>query len=268
MKKVIITSLLLLHLFVSAQKRELGKVTIDELKESVCPTDSSAPAAILFNLGEVKLDFVEGKGFMLNTKVKTKIKIYKKEGYELANQFVRYYIGGNVKESVLFRDAATYNLVNGKIEKSKLKSDGEFDDMEQRDSMERAFQSGEYSALEENKTAINEVKRMQLLAGLITESQLNEEEQLDSKEQELVDAVLGDINEGIDFDAILKKVKSLANKGLLTAAMASVILSSCGSSNDTFKREVENAKKIDSLERVQQAKIDSVTNSMTTGVYK
>jgi len=128
MKKVIITSLLLLHLFVSAQKRELGKVTIDELKESVCPTDSSAPAAILFNLGEVKLDFVEGKGFMLNTKVKTKIKIYKKEGYELANQFVRYYIGGNVKESVLFRDAATYNLVNGKIEKSKLKSDGEFDE--------------------------------------------------------------------------------------------------------------------------------------------
>jgi hypothetical protein len=123
-------------------------------------------------------------------------------------------------------------------------------------------------ALEENKTAINEVKRMQLLAGLLKENQLNEEEQLDSKEQELVDAVLGDINEGIDFDTILKKVKSLANKGLLTAAMASVILSSCGSSNDTFKREVENAKKIDSLERVQQAKIDSVTNSMTTGVYK
>lgn len=56
-------------------------------------------------------------------------------------------------------------------------SDGEYDDMEQRNDMEQAFQSGEYSALEEgkkNKAAINEVKRMQLLAGLITESQLNE----------------------------------------------------------------------------------------------
>lgn len=128
MKKVITASLLLLHLLVFAQKRELGKVTIDELKESICPSDSSAPAAVLFNLGEVKLEFIEGKGFVLNTKVKTKIKIYKKEGYELANQFVRYYIGGNVKESVFFRDAATYNLVDGKIEKSKLKSDGEFDE--------------------------------------------------------------------------------------------------------------------------------------------
>jgi hypothetical protein len=99
---------------------------------------------------------------------------------------------------------------------------------------------------------------------------LNEEEQLDSKEQELVDAVLGnDLQEGIDLNKILAKVKSLANKGLLTAAMASVILTSCGeSANDTFKRELDNAKKVQGLEQVQQAKIDSVTNSMTTGQYR
>jgi hypothetical protein len=100
---------------------------------------------------------------------------------------------------------------------------------------------------------------------------LNEEkEKLDSKEQELVDAVLGnDLQEGIDLNKILAKVKLLASKGLFTAAMASVILTSCGeSANDTFKRELDNAKKVQGLEQVQQAKIDSVTNSMTTGQYR
>ena len=51
-------------------------------------------------------------------------------------------------------------------------SKGEYDDMEQRNDMEQAFQSGEYSALEEGKKSkaksqISEAKRMQHLAGLI-----------------------------------------------------------------------------------------------------
>lgn len=111
-----------------AQNRELGKVTIQELEEKICPTDSSAVAAILFSIGEVHFEFIEGKGFVLNTNVKTKIKIYKKEGYDWANKTVRYYIGGSTKERVSFKNELTYNLVNNKIEKSKIKSDGEFDE--------------------------------------------------------------------------------------------------------------------------------------------
>ncbi|WP_295333402.1 DUF3857 domain-containing protein [Flavobacterium sp.] len=127
MKKLILILLLLSHL-TFAQKRELGKVTVDELKEKVCPMDSTAAAAVLFNIGEVRFTFIEGRGFVMNTKVRTKIKIYKKEAYELANKSVRYYVGGNVKERLNFKDAATYNLVNGKVEKTKLKSEGEFDE--------------------------------------------------------------------------------------------------------------------------------------------
>jgi hypothetical protein len=62
------------------------------------------------------------------TEVKTRIKIYKKEGYDWANKKVQYYIGDNSKEIVSYSDAITYNLVGGKIEKTKLKSDGEFDE--------------------------------------------------------------------------------------------------------------------------------------------
>ena len=127
MKKLVLL-LLFIGVNMIAQNRELGKVTIQELEEKVCPTDTSAVAAILFSVGEVHFEYIEGKGFVLNTNVITKIKIYKKEGYDWANKSVRYYIGGNTKERVIFKNEITYNLVNGKIEKSKIKSDGEFDE--------------------------------------------------------------------------------------------------------------------------------------------
>ena len=129
MKKLVLL-LLFIGVNMIAQNRELGKVTIQELEEKVCPTDTSAVAAILFSVGEVHFEYIEGKGFVLNTNVITKIKIYKKEGYDWANKSVRYYIGGNTKERVIFKNEITYNLVNGKIEKSKIKSDGEFDEKE------------------------------------------------------------------------------------------------------------------------------------------
>jgi hypothetical protein len=113
---------------VFGQKYELGKVTVEELQEKAFAKDTSAVAAILFNVGDVQINFNQGTGFTINTIVKTKIKIYKKEGYDWANKAVRYYIGGNSKEKVSFSNAATYNLVDGKVVKTKLKSDGEFDE--------------------------------------------------------------------------------------------------------------------------------------------
>ena len=124
MKKLIL--LVLFPIFVLAQKFELGNVTIEELKEKVHPTDSSAVAAILFTKGKSYFEFVENSHFILITEVEIKIKIYKKEGYEWANNEVSYYIGGHDDESVQFSKAFTYNLVNGKIEKTKLNSENEF----------------------------------------------------------------------------------------------------------------------------------------------
>jgi transglutaminase-like putative cysteine protease len=122
---------ILIFLFVSlssihAQNFELGKVSIAELQEKVHPKDTAAVAAILFEKGVNSFEYSQENGFVMITEVKARIKIYKKEGYDWANKKVRYYIGGNSKETVSFSDAVTYNVVNGKIEKTKLKSDGEF----------------------------------------------------------------------------------------------------------------------------------------------
>lgn len=109
-----------------AQKKELGNVTIEELKEKVYPKDSSAVATVLFEKGKTYFEYSQEDGFLLITNVEVKIKIYKKEGYEFANKSVRFYVGGTAKENISFSKAVTYNLNNGQIEKTKLKSEGEF----------------------------------------------------------------------------------------------------------------------------------------------
>ena len=110
----------------NAQNRKLGKVTVEELQEKQHPLDTTAAAAILFNEGTVTFRYDDTDGFVKITTVKTKIKIYKKEGYQYANQAVEYYTVAQSRDKLSFYDVATYNLVNGKVEKTKIKSDGEF----------------------------------------------------------------------------------------------------------------------------------------------
>jgi Domain of Unknown Function with PDB structure (DUF3857)/Transglutaminase-like superfamily len=109
-----------------AQDFRLGHVSLAELQEKEHPKDPSADAAILFKKGMVKFEYNQNDGFVIVTEVKTRIKIYKKEGYEWANQEVSYNIDSGANEKLSFSDVVTYNLVDGKIEKTKIKSDGEF----------------------------------------------------------------------------------------------------------------------------------------------
>ncbi|GIQ60212.1 hypothetical protein Flavo103_33480 [Flavobacterium collinsii] len=113
---------------VTAQEFKPGKVSVAELEEKVHPKDSSAAAAILYRKGIARIEYDETEGFVVVTEVETRIKIYKKEGYDWANQKVWYRNESGFKEKVTFSDAVTYNLVGGKIEKTKLKSDGVFDE--------------------------------------------------------------------------------------------------------------------------------------------
>lgn len=120
--------LVLISFFGNAQEFELGKVSIKELEEKAHPKDTSAVAAILYSKGHTFFNYSESSGFVVVTEVETRIKIYKKEGYDWANKGIRYYIGATPNERASFSKAVTYNLVDGKIEKTKLKSDGEFNE--------------------------------------------------------------------------------------------------------------------------------------------
>ncbi|OXA82449.1 protein of unknown function [Flavobacterium aquidurense] len=112
----------------TAQNYELGKVTIAELQEKSNAKDTAAPAAILFKKGRTFFTYTEGKGLVVNNVYEFRIKIYKKEGLKWANQKVSYYVGyENLNDdTVNFSNAATYNLENGEIVKTKLNSEGSF----------------------------------------------------------------------------------------------------------------------------------------------
>jgi transglutaminase-like putative cysteine protease len=115
-------------LLVGAQEFELGKVTKDELQQKSHPAEPAAAAAVLFEKGSTYFDYNENDGFIMVTETDVRIKIYTKDGYDRANKIVKYYIGQSPTEKVVFSKAVTYNLVNGSIEKTKLKSEGEFDE--------------------------------------------------------------------------------------------------------------------------------------------
>ncbi|WP_438966482.1 DUF3857 domain-containing protein [Flavobacterium sp.] len=126
MKKILLFAIALCYQTIFSQKTELGKVTVEELSEKIHPIDTSAAAAYIFKTGETKFNLNTDGNWTVMTEVKVKIKIYNKKGFENANNQVAYFVGGNASEKVFFYDAVTYNLVDGKIQKSKLKSEGEF----------------------------------------------------------------------------------------------------------------------------------------------
>lgn len=109
-----------------SQEYKLGKVTEEELLETKHPTDTSAVAAYKFKTGYSRFILTGQGSWMLETDVNVKIKIYTKEGLDKANKEVSYYVGGNTAETINFSDAYTYNLVEGKIERTRLKNEGEF----------------------------------------------------------------------------------------------------------------------------------------------
>jgi hypothetical protein len=126
---LVILLFILFYSTINAQEFKLGKVSIAELEQKKHPKDTTAVAAILFKKGEAKFEYVQGEGFKVITEVAMRIKIYKKDGYDWANQEVRFISrNSSIKENVEFTDAVTYNLVAGKIEKTKLQSEGEFEE--------------------------------------------------------------------------------------------------------------------------------------------
>ena len=126
MRRFLLFVVLLASCALYAQDFALGGVTAKELKESIHPADSSAPAAILYRKGKTYFE-LRGLTWTLVTEVESRIKIYKKSGYEYANEEIYYYTGSSVKDCG-FSEAFTYNLENGSIVKTELNASDQYTD--------------------------------------------------------------------------------------------------------------------------------------------
>lgn len=137
-KRLIVFSLFVSFWFIGGEAQvaklpAFGKVSMDELKATECLIDSEAQAYYIFDKGQT--DFVyysttirtdeagSGKGFQMKYERHLRVKILDQAAVSaLADFELPLYTKGQDKEQIVFIKGFTYNLVDGKIVKTKLDS--------------------------------------------------------------------------------------------------------------------------------------------------
>ncbi len=120
MKSLFLFILLSLGLNSFAQDYRFGKVSKEELQEKFNPQDSSANATYLYKYRRTYFVYSQEDGFSIVTDVHERIKIYNQEGFNYANKIINLHKYRNEDEKVMGLKGYTYNLVDGKIEETKL----------------------------------------------------------------------------------------------------------------------------------------------------
>ena len=123
------TILLTFSLFTTllAQDYDFGYVSEEELLEKEHPIYKDADAAILYRSYNAYFTYTTNEGFLVNTEVHERIKIYNPDGYKYATKSVSLYEqDSKYKDDLRSLKAYTYNLENGNISKDKLSKDGVF----------------------------------------------------------------------------------------------------------------------------------------------
>lgn len=121
MKNYILLLLLCFSFSSVAQNYKFGKVSKEELEESVHPLDSTAEAAYLYSKRRTFYNFTKNEGFQVVNEIHQRIKIYNKDGFDKATQQIRFYKPeSGAKERVTGITAVAYNLEGGKIKKTKV----------------------------------------------------------------------------------------------------------------------------------------------------
>lgn len=110
----------------TAQNLKFGKVSKDELQEKTYGKDSTAVAAVLYRSHTTHYIYSQEDGFHVMTDVHERIKIYNKEGFDYATESIRLFRNGGTREKMMKLKANTFNLVDGKVVKTKLKKSDVF----------------------------------------------------------------------------------------------------------------------------------------------
>lgn len=120
---IFLTFLLTIQTF--AQDNRFGKVSKEELSKTRSTIDGEAPAEILYEKTEIKLDFMPSdRRLYVTQEVEGRIKVYDKNNTD--KHFLQLEIPmrapGSIREKIISFRMATYNLENGKIEETRIRN--------------------------------------------------------------------------------------------------------------------------------------------------
>lgn len=109
-----------------AQKEyKFGEVTKEELSESSCSIDKSANAAVLYKKQDTYF-MSTGGDTNLVTEIYERIKIYNKDGFDYATEYINLFKSGSTRERVSKIKAVTHTLENDEIVSTELDKDQVF----------------------------------------------------------------------------------------------------------------------------------------------
>lgn len=121
--------LVIINIDLQAQDYTFGKVSKHELERKVSDIDADANAEYLYRKESVYYAFNQKEGFVQKKEVHYRIKIYNKEGLDWGNHSVRLFNkSGSARTKISAKNGYTYNLIDGKVEKTKLKSESVFEE--------------------------------------------------------------------------------------------------------------------------------------------
>ncbi len=107
---------------------KFGDIPLEDLQMKSYDKDTTAEAVVLTDFGETNFVYSPTKGWQLNFERTIRIKILTKEGYSWADFRIPLYKSGSDSEKISGLKAYTYNLENGKVVETKMKSDAVFEE--------------------------------------------------------------------------------------------------------------------------------------------
>jgi len=104
---------------------KFGKPELADFEAKSFVADSGAAAVVLYDFGTTRFEYGP-TGFVLVTERLTRIKVLKKAGYDVATVEVGLYHRDKAEEKLSSLRGFTYNMVGGKLEKTKLETSTAF----------------------------------------------------------------------------------------------------------------------------------------------
>ncbi|MBA6151152.1 DUF3857 domain-containing protein [Gelidibacter maritimus] len=128
MKHIYLITLLITALSFSQTSFNSDSFTVsrNDISTHTFNTDSTANALIIYEQGN---SFFDKGNYALKTEIRRKIKILNRNGFEWATAKIYLFNDGKRKEKVSQIFATTYNIENGEVIKSELKSDDIFEEI-------------------------------------------------------------------------------------------------------------------------------------------